>query len=299
MRKALVVGSEGFVGLHLGEYLLKNGWEAKGFNLRNGQDILNYEQVRNVFDVERPDTIFHLAAQAYVPESFANPKRTFEVNTIGSINILEAVKQLGLKTKVHLAGTSEEYGDAQYGEGEITEETLPNPLSPYAISKLAMDHLGQLYAKSYGMDVVVTRAFNHAGPGRGEMYAESSFAKQIAEIELGRREFVEHGNLESIRNYTDVRDIVRAYVMAVDLPSGIYNICSDQSITMQELMDLLIKNSKQPIETKVNPALFRPSDFSFKKPSCAKFKKLTQWEPEIKLEKTTRDVLDYWREKLK
>lgn len=299
MRKALVIGSAGFVGQHLTKHLLEQGWEVKGFNLRDGQDILNYEFVRNALDVERPDAIFHLAAQAYVPESFANPKRTFEVNTIGSLNILEAVRQLGIKTRVHLAGTSEEYGDSQYGKGLTTELTLPNPLSPYAISKLAMDHLGRLYATSYGMNVVVTRAFNHAGSGRGEMYAESSFAKQIVEVELGRRKFVEHGNLESIRNYTDVRDIVRAYALAVDLPSGVYNICSDQNVSMQEIMDIFIDQANVVVKTKVNASLFRPADFSFKIPSCTKFKDLTGWEPDYMLGATMGAVLDYWREKLK
>lgn len=299
MRKALVIGSMGFVGRHLTKELLGQGWEVKGFNLRDGQNILDYEFVRNALDVERPDAIFHLAAQAYVPESFANPKRTFEVNTIGSLNILEAVRQLGIRTRIHMAGTSEEYGDSLYGEGLTTELTLPNPLSPYAISKLAMDHLGRLYAQSYGMDVVVTRAFNHAGPGRGEMYAESSFAKQIVEIELGRRKAVEHGNLDSIRNYTDVRDIVRAYVLAVDLPSGVYNVCSDESVTMDDVMDILITNSTaDSIMTRVNSALYRPADFSFKEPSCEKFKGWTGWKPEYVLEQTMLDVLNHWREKL-
>ena len=297
MRSCIVTGSEGFVAKHLVKHLEQAGWEVHGFNLRDGQDIRDFETVRNQIDIIRPTVIFHLAAQAYVPESFANPARTFEVNTIGSLNILEAIRQLGVKTKVHLAGTSEEYGDAQYGEGIITEEALPNPLSPYAISKLAMDHLGRLYAKSYGMHVVVTRAFNHAGPGRGEMYAESAFAKQIVEIERGTREFVEHGNLESIRNYTDVRDIVRAYEMAIDLPTGIYNICSNQSVTMQEIMDMLVKHAKVNIETKVNPALYRPADFSFKIPSCEKFTSLTGWEPEYKLEQTMADVLQTWRDR--
>lgn len=299
MRKALVTGSTGFVGRHLVEELYAQGWSVEQFNLRDGQDILDYEMVRLALDVLRPDAIFHLAAQAYVPESFTSPQRTFIVNTHGSLNILEAVKQLGIKTRIHMAGTSEEYGDAQYGDGIITEEATPNPLSPYAISKLAMDHLGRLYAKSYGLNVVVTRAFNHAGPGRGEMYAESAFAKQIVECELGRREFVEHGNLESIRNYTDVRDIVRAYILAVDLPSDIYNICSNQNVSMQEIMDMLIRESKKDITTKVNSALYRPSDFSFKTPSCEKFTKLTDWAPEIHLTKTMNDILNDWREKLK
>lgn len=285
--RALITGNAGFVGKHLAKHL-------KSLDIRVLKckfDIRDYEDIRNHLDKYRPDYIFHLAAQAYVPESFANPKRTFEVNTLGSLNLLEAVRQLGIKPKILLAGTSEEYGDANNSETDV-----PNPLSPYAISKLAMDHLGRLYAKSCGMHVVVTRAFNHAGPGRGEMYAESSFAKQIVEIELGRRELVEHGNLESIRNYTDVRDIVRAYVLAIGLEPGVYNICSDQNVTMQEMMDILIDNSKASIETKVNPALYRPSDFSFKKPNCKKFHDLTGWEPEIELEKTLKDILGYWRE---
>lgn len=296
--RSLVIGSKGFVGQHLVNRLITEDHHVEGFNLRDGQNILDYEFVRNALDVYRPTHIFHLAAQAYVPESFANPKRAFEVNTLGSLNILEAIRQLGIKTKLLMAGTSEEYGDAQYGEGVITEEALPNPLSPYAISKLAMDHLGRLYAKSYGLNVVVTRAFNHAGPGRGEMYAESSFAKQIVEIEKGTREFVEHGNLESIRNYTDVRDIVRAYTLAINLPSDVYNICSDQNVSMQDVMDKLIFLSTVPIETKINPALHRPSDFSFKTPSCDKFKELTGWLPSLPLHTTLSDILEDWRARL-
>lgn len=293
--KALITGSTGFVGQHLMKHLEAKGWEAITYDYRDGMDLLNYELMRNVLDIHRPDAIFHLAAQAYVPESFANPARAFQVNTVGSLNILEAVRQLGLKTKIHLAGTSEEYGDSQMGKGIITEETTPNPLSPYAISKLAMDHSGRLYNKSYGLHVVVTRAFNHTGPGRGEMYAESSFAKQIAEVELGKRDVVEHGNLDAIRNYSDARDIVRAYVQAVSLKPGVYNICSDQNVSMQEIMDSLIKSAKVPIKTKVNKALYRPADFSFKTPSCKKFTDLTDWKPTIKLEKTLGDLLNYWR----
>lgn len=299
VKKVLITGSKGFVGQHLAKLLGEEGFQVAGFNLRDGNDICNYERLRNCIDIFRPQYIFHLAAQAFVPESFTNPKRAFEINTIGSANLLEAVRQLQVKTKVLLCGTSEEYGDAQFGSGEVTEETLPNPLSPYAISKLAMDLLGRQYAHSYGMEVVVTRAFNHAGPGRGEMYAESSFAKQIVEVELGRRVVVEHGNLNTVRNYTDVRDIVKAYRLAIDLSAGLYNICSDNSIRMDELMKLLLKNAKKAdIKTKVNEALYRPSDFSFKKPSCKKFKDLTGWEPEYSLENTMVDILDDWRKKL-
>jgi GDP-4-dehydro-6-deoxy-D-mannose reductase len=296
--RALITGMYGFVGSHLEDLLVAADWEVYSFDLKYGQDLRNYEQVRKVLDKVRPTHIFHLAALAFVPESFLNPQRAVDINITGSLNILEAVRQLGLKTKIHLAGTSEEYGDAQYGHGVITEEAAPNPLSPYAISKLAMDHFGRLYAKSYGMNVVVTRAFNHTGPGRGEMYAESAFAKQIVEIENGTRKVLEHGNLESVRNYTDVRDIVKAYVQAIELESGVYNICSDQNVSMQEVLDTLISKSKSKIKTEVNPALYRPADFSFKVPNCKKFKIATHWKPDYKLDQTLTEILNYWREVL-
>ena len=193
--RALITGQSGFVGQHLQAYLEELGDDIIGCDC----DIRNYEDLRNLLDDTRPTHIFHLAAQAAPAESFTNPRRAFEVNTIGSLNLLEAVRQLGIKPKILLAGTSEEYGN-----GEVDEESKLQPQNPYAISKVAMDLLAQLYTKSYGMHVVVTRAFNHTGPGRGEMYAESSFAKQIVEIENGERQYLEHGNLKSIRNYTDV-----------------------------------------------------------------------------------------------
>jgi GDP-4-dehydro-6-deoxy-D-mannose reductase len=293
--KALITGSEGFVAQHLKRHLESLEYEVFGLDIKTGVDIRDYEAVHTAIDIVRPDLIFHLAALAYVPESFLDPRRAIEINAIGSLNILEAVRHIGLKTRIQMAGTSEEYGDTSSAKEPITEESLPNPLSPYAISKLTMDHLGRLYAKAYNMNVVITRAYNHAGPGRGEEFAESAFSKQIALIENKEQTVLKHGNLESIRNYTDVRDIVRAYELAIKLPSGVYNICSDQNVTMQEMMDILTKLAKVPIITEVDKNLYRPADFSFKKPSCEKFKKLTGWEPKIPLEHTLNDILNDWR----
>lgn len=291
--RAVITGQQGFVGQYLMKQLREDSVTTYGFDMRHKQDIRHFEGVRNYLDRVRPDYIYHLAAQAFVPESFHNPRRTFEVNLMGSLNILEAVRQLGLKTKILLAGTSEEYGD-----GEASEDAMLEPTSPYAVSKLAMDHLGRMYAKAYGMNVVITRAFNHTGAGRGEMYAESSFAKQIVEVERGVRSVVYHGNLESIRNYTDVRDIVKAYQAAIELPSGVYNICSDQSVTMQDVLTLLISKSEAEIKTEVDPNLYRPIDFSFRPPNCDKLRELTGWKAEIPLAETAENILDWWREKL-
>lgn len=293
--KVLITGSKGFVAQHLAELLEQQGHTVYGFDLKDGGDLRDYESIRRALDTSRPDRIFHLAALTYVPESFNNPRRAIEINTLGSLNLLEAVRNLGLKCRIQLAGTSEEYGDTS-GESEpITERSLPNPSSPYAVAKLAMDHLGRIYASAYGMNVVVTRAYNHCGPGRGEEFAEAAFAKQIVEIERGQRKELLHGNLESIRNYTDVRDIVRAYVQAIELDPDVYNICSDRNVSMQEVLDILIANSTAVIKASVSTALYRPNDFSFKQPSCAKFKELTGWQPEYTLEQTLQDILQDWR----
>lgn len=298
MSKILVTGHQGFVGGYLFDLLESQGHDVEGFDIKSGDDFRNYEHVRMAIDTVRPDKIFHIGALAYVPESFLDPMRAIETNTIGSLNILEAVRRIGLKTKIHLCGSSEEYGDAAE---PVTETALPNPLSPYAISKLAMDYFGQLYAKSYNMNIVVTRTFNHTGPGRGEQYAESAFAKQIVEIEQGKRDILRHGDLKPIRNYTDVRDIVRGYALAIDLPSGVYNICSDQNVSMKYVLGILAGYAKvkREVKSELDHTLLRPADFSFNKPNCDKFKQLTGWKPELLLTTTLFDILNYWRKALK
>lgn len=296
--KVLVTGNVGFVGKYLCKLLQDEGHEVYGFDIKNGGDIRDYEAVRTTIDDIRPQMIFHLAAQAYVPESFLDPWRAIDTNVTGSLNIFEAVRRLGIKTRIMVVGTSEEYGDSADSKPPITELTKAEPLSPYAISKLAMDHLALLYAKSYNLHIVVTRAFNHTGPGRGEMYAESAFAKQIVEIEHGLRDVLEHGNLDSVRNYTDVRDIVRAYRLAIDLPPDVYNICSDTNVTINLILEALCSLSGKDIRTKLDTNLLRPADFSFKEPSCAKFTKLTGWKPKISLIKSLEDILVDWRRKL-
>lgn len=293
MRKALVTGSAGFVGTHLVTQLMADGWDVEHFNLRDGLDLRDKTTVRDTLDIYRPDAIFHLGARAYVPESFVDPAETFHVNLIGTLNILESVRQLGLQTKIHIAGSSEEYGTA-----DPKEYGYLHPSSPYAVSKVAADQLANVYMKAYGMHVVVTRAFNHTGPGRGEMYAESSFAKQIAEIEKGTRTVLEHGNLDAVRNYTDVRDVVKAYILAVDAPSGVYNICSSLNISMGDMLTMLTSMSDKPITTVSSSKRKRPNDFSFIKPYCSDFSSVVGWYPEIPFEQTLKDLLNYWKERV-
>lgn len=296
--RCLITGSAGFVGQHLLRLLTSQGHQVFSFDIKNGNDLRDYEAVRLAIDDYRPDKIFHLGAIAYVPESFLDPRRAIETNTMGSLNVLEAVRNLGLKAKIHLCGTSEEYGDVEGTDVHTTELSLPNPQSPYSIGKLGMDYLGILYGNAYNMDVVVTRTFNHTGPGRGEMYAESAWAKQIVEIEKGSRTILRHGNLTPVRNYTDVRDIVEAYTIAIDLPKGVYNICSDRNVTMEDVLKILKSYSKVDVPAEVDKTLIRPADFSFKAPSSEKFRNLTGWVPKIGLEQTLRDLLDDWRVKL-
>lgn len=273
--RALITGIEGFAGQHLKDALESREFDVVGFDIKTGDDIRSYENVRRILDYYRPDRIFHLAALTFVPESFVDPYRTFSINTIGTLNILEAVRNLGLKTKVHVAGTSEELTGS----------------SPYAISKIASSKLAELYG------AVVTMAYPHCGPGQGEEFAVSSFAKQIALIERDKLDVLEHGNLEGIKNYTDVRDIVRGYIEAIELESGVYTLCSDQNIPMSDILDTLCALANTSVVTVVNEKLYRPA-INSKPPTHDKITKLTGWEPMIDIKTTLSDVLHDWRRRL-
>jgi GDP-4-dehydro-6-deoxy-D-mannose reductase len=293
--KALITGSEGFVGLHLYKLLKDKEYEVWGFDKKDGFDLLNYEDIRLILDEFRPDEIYHLAAQAYVPESFTSPNRTVDMNIKGTINLLEAVKNLGIKPKILLACSSEEYGFVKPEECPIKETNELRPQSPYGVTKLACDLLGKWYADQYGLHIVRTRAFNHTGPGRGEMYVTSSFAKQIAQIEKNGGK-LEHGNLDAVRDFTDVRDMVNAYTLAIQLEPDVYNIGSGQGISIQNMLDILISYTNN-IECKLDKSRIRKTEVPRLICDCTKFKSLTKWESKIPLELTLLDLLNYWRER--
>src|SRR3972149_8870722 len=315
-KTALITGITGFVGSHLAELLLKEGvnvygiqrWRSKTDNIENIQDkiiiqeadLLDAHSLYKVVDEIRPDYIFHLAAQSYVQTSWSSPTNTLEINIIGTANLFEAVKKSGLNIAIQIACSSEEYGKVLPDELPIREDNPLRPLSPYAVSKLAMDYLGYQYHESYGMRIIRTRGFNHTGPRRGDVFAESTFARPIAEIEKGKKEPVVHvGNLEAKRDYTDVRDMVKAYYLSVQkCQSGeVYNIATGKSWKIRDVLNLLLSRSKVKIKVLQDKRRMRPSDVEVLVGDASKFMKVSGWRPEIPFEKTMEDLLNYWRER--
>lgn len=307
------------MGSHLTEYLLDNvpseiyglvrNKDVEKHNIEHLLDKITIREcdindaysVKTIIEDIEPDIIFHLAAQSYVPSSWSSPVETMQTNVIGSMNIFEAVRNSKLDTIIQIAGSSEEYGMVYENEVPITEDNPLRPLSPYGVSKVAMDLLGYQYHQSYGLKIIRTRAFNHTGPRRGEVFVTSNWAKQIAMIEAKKQDAViKVGALDSIRDFTDVRDIVRAYWLATQKGKfgEAYNICSGKGILMKDLLNLLLSLSKIKPKIEKDPSRLRPSDVKILLGDCKKFSKETGWKAEIPFEKTMEDLLNYWREKI-
>lgn len=315
--KALITGISGFVGSYLAELLLEKGFEVHGsIRWRSKRDnivhlgdkihlhecdIKDASSIRKTIFESKPRYIFHLAAQSFVYTSWAAPGETLMTNIQGQLNVLETMRDIDWDCRCLAIGSSEEYGKVREDELPITEENPLRPMSPYGVSKVAQDLLAYQYHESFGLDLVRTRAFNHTGPRRGEVFVTSNFAKQIAEIEAGKREpLIMVGNLEAQRDFSDVRDVVKAYLLAIEkCTSGeVYNICSGHAVRIQELLDRLIEIADVAVEVKQDPSRMRPSDVMVLRGSAEKFKKATGWSPEIPFEQTLRDLLDFWRERV-
>jgi GDPmannose 4,6-dehydratase len=245
-----------------------------------------------------------LAAQSYPKTSFDSPIETLETNVLGTCRLLECIYRAGQKPVIHVCASSEVFGRVPEEKIPINEDCTFHPASPYAISKVGADLIGRYYAEAYNMTIMTTRMFTHTGPRRGDVFAESTFAKQIAMIEAGHiPPVVKVGNLDSLRTLADVRDAVRAYYMLVTInpvAGEYYNIGGTHTCKVGEILEMLLSLSTvKNISVVADPARLRPIDADLQVPDTAKFKAHTGWEPEIPFEKTMRDLLDYWREKIK
>ena len=313
--KVLVTGITGFAGSHLVDYLLTlsgvevmgiQRWRSRTENIEHFRDkvrlvecdLRDASSVRDVIDQLRPDRIFHLAAQSFVPTSWTAPTESLVTNIIGQLNIFEAVKKLQIMPRIQLACSSEQYGMVYEQELPIRETNPMRPLSPYAVSKVGQDMLGYQYWMSFKIPIIRTRGFNHEGPRRGPVFVCSDFAKQIADIEKKRKPpVIRVGNLDARRDFSDVRDVVRAYWLSLEKgePGEFYNICSGRAWTIREMLDMLLGMTKEKVKIEQDAARMRPSDVPVLLGDASKFRKAPGWETTIPFEQTLRDLLDYWR----
>jgi GDPmannose 4,6-dehydratase/GDP-4-dehydro-6-deoxy-D-mannose reductase len=318
--RILITGITGMVGSHLAEYALRHHpgvevhglvrWRSPLVNLRGCLDRLRLHEAElrdlhslvRLLEAVRPDWIFHLAAQSYVSASFLAPADTMHTNVIGTTNLLDAVRLTGQDPKIHICSSSEVYGQVAEDEVPIRESNEFRPASPYAVSKVGEDMVARQYFLSYGIRTLRTRMFTHTGPRRGDVFAESAFAKQIAELEVGLdRGPVRVGNLESVRTFADVRDAVRAYWMLLDrCPAGeVYNIGGERTMTIGAMLEMLKGMARCRVEHVIDKTLVRPSDVTLQIPDTRKFRDATGWKPEIPFEDTLRDLLDYHRDRVR
>jgi GDP-4-dehydro-6-deoxy-D-mannose reductase len=319
MTRVLITGITGMAGSHLADFILQEEKNCEIFGVKRSRspmenietikdqihlvdaDLTDGTAVLNLITTTKPDYIFHLAAHSFVPDSWRNPFTTLGDNIGMQLHIFEAVRQAKLDPIIQIACSSEEYGKVLPAEVPINENNPLRPLSPYGVSKVAQDLLGYQYFQSYGMKVIRTRAFNHEGPRRGEVFVSSNFAKQIAEIEAGLKPPVVHvGNLDAQRDWSDVRDVVRAYWLAVKhcTPGEEYVIASGISRSIKEMLDLLLSFSDDKIEVKTDPERLRPSDVQILQGDPTKFKNASGWTPRYSFQDTMLDLLNYWRERL-
>jgi len=325
-QRAFITGITGMVGSHLADYLLANtDWEVHGLcrwrspldnlshllprinakdriHLHYG-DLRDYHSIHEAVRVAQPNVVFHLAAQSYPKTSFDSPLDTLETNVQGTANVLEALRKNDIDAITHVCASSEVFGRVPREKLPIDEECGFHPASPYAISKVGTDLLGRYYAEAYGMTVMTTRMFTHTGPRRGDVFAESTFAKQIAMIEAGLiPPVVKTGNLDSLRTFADVRDAVRAYYLLVTVnpvAGAYYNIGGTYTCTIGQMLDTLVgMSTAKDIRVETDPQRLRPIDADLQVPNTAKFEAVTGWKPEIPFETTMADLLGYWRQRV-
>lgn len=313
--RLLITGITGFVGSHMAEHALARGaqvfassrWRSRTENIEHIRgsiqlvecDLRDMASVRRLLATSSPTHVIHLAAQSFVGASWHTPAETLSTNILSQVNLLEGIRDLKVMPRFLVIGTSEEYGLVYPDEVPIKETNPLRPLSPYAVSKVTQDLMGFQYFKSYGLPIIRSRAFNHEGPRRGDVFVTSSFAKQVAEIEAGLREpviFV--GDLKPRRDYSDVRDIVRGYWMLLECGEAgeVYNLCSGRAWAIQQVLDFFVGQSLiKGIVVKTDPERLRPSDVMVLEGDASKIQKAVGWEVKIPFEQTLHDLLHYWR----
>lgn len=313
MKKALITGITGFAGSYLASELIENGYTVSGTyhsdeSLKNLKEkdsftlyklnLLDEKSVGDLIRQDKPDYIFHLAAMASAGKSIANPSETFTNNVTAEINLLEAIKKNELLAcRVLVVSSAEVYGLVTLENIPIDEIAPFNPTNPYAVSKLAQDYLGLQYFLSEKIQIVRVRPFNHIGPRQSPDFVVSGFAKRIVDIEKGRDKSMKVGNLKSKRDFTSVIDMVKAYRLALEqgMAGDVYNLGSGKSYMIEEILKMMTDMSTTKIEIVEDPVLMRPSDNPDLVCDYSKFQELTGWTPQIPIEKTLKDTLEYWR----
>jgi GDP-4-dehydro-6-deoxy-D-mannose reductase len=302
--KALVTGAGGFVGPYLVKYLVSKGFEVFGFDRKGSKiegcqvepcDITDYNAVSKLIQKIKPDHVFHLAGQSSVALSFKEPEMTRKVNAYGTRNLLEAIVAAKIKPKILIVSSAQVYGIPK--KVPITEQHPIAPVSPYGESKVEQEELSLQYAKENGLSMVICRSFNHTGPGQPSEFICSQIAKQVADLEKGKITVIKVGNVNAKRDFTDVRDIVQAYLLALEQaePGEIYNICSGKAYSIQEVIDTLLELANVEAEIEKDTSQLRPSDIPILLGDNSKFISATNWQLTISLKRMLSDMLDYWR----
>lgn len=301
--KALVTGSLGFVGKYLRSELEENGYEVIGLDIRAGGntlcvDLLDAQAVRAAVQSVAPDIIIHLAGQADVGASWRIPQKTFEINVLCAVNLMEAVRQTNPAIRMVLVGSSDQYGSLGENGAFVSETQLTDPQTPYAVSKKAQEDIAKVYAKAYGLNVCMTRSFNHGGAGQREGFMIPDFAAGIVRVEKGQAECLRVGNLDSRRDFTHVKDVVRAYRLLAEKghPGEIYNVGSGRTYSAREILESLCQRATCAVSVEQDPNKMRPSDTPV---ICCNHEKLTAhtgWEPQYTMQDILSDTLAYYRE---
>lgn len=292
-----MTGARGFVGRYLVEHLETAGAEVTGWG-RDHVDLLDRRAVSRAMADLRPGVVYHCAGAAHVGQSFSNVAETFAANVLGTHHVLDGLRNAGVRARVLITGSSLVY---RQSDRALKEEDPTGPATPYAVSKLAQEMLGQRGIKEDRQQVLLTRPFNHIGPRQDPTYAAPSFAQQIAMIEKGRmRPEITVGNLDASRDLHDVRDTIRAYTTIVERgePGRIYNVCAGQAFKIRDVLDRLLAMSRVPVTVTVDPGRYRPSDNLVLWGDRSRIERELGWKPEIPLDQTLSDLLDYWRKEV-